>query len=74
MNQPDKVANPARGQLKAVVNTVGGLLASKRVFCWLPLFFFVPIRQIQTKADSYGNEKLIRKWIKSVFFFFFSIL
>ena len=23
-----------------------------------------------TKADSYGNEKLIRKWTKSVFFFF----
>ena len=26
--------------LKAVVNTVGGLLASRRVFSWLPLFFF----------------------------------
>ena len=36
--------------IKAVVNTVGGLLASRRVFCWLPLFCFVPIRQIQTKA------------------------
>ena len=23
------------------------------------------------KADSYGNEKLIRKWTKSVFFGFF---
>ena len=23
-----------------------------------------------TKADSYGNEKLIRKWTKSVFLFF----
>ena len=26
--------------LKAVVNTVGGLLASRRVFCWLSLGFF----------------------------------
>ena len=26
--------------LKAVVNTVGGLLASRRVFCWLPFVFF----------------------------------
>ena len=26
--------------VKAVVNTVGGLLASRRVFSWLPLFFF----------------------------------
>ena len=26
--------------IKAVVNTVGGLMASRRVFCWLPLFFF----------------------------------
>ena len=26
--------------LKAVVNTVGGLLASRRVFSWLPLGFF----------------------------------
>ena len=25
---------------KAVVNTVGGLLASRRVFSWLPLGFF----------------------------------
>ena len=25
--------------IKAVVNTVGGLLASRRVFCWLPFFF-----------------------------------
>ena len=37
-------------RIKAVVNTVGGLLASRRVSCWLPLLFFVPIRQIQTKA------------------------
>ena len=28
------------GTLKGVVNTVGGLLASRRVFCWLPLIFF----------------------------------
>ena len=26
--------------VKAVVNTVGGLLASRRVFCWLPFVFF----------------------------------
>ena len=26
--------------IKAVVNTVGGLLASRRVFCWLSLGFF----------------------------------
>ena len=26
--------------VKAVVNTVGGLLASRRVFSWLPLGFF----------------------------------
>ena len=26
-------------RFKAVVNTIGGLLASRRVFCWLPLFF-----------------------------------
>ena len=34
--------------LQAVVNTEGGLLASRRVFCWLPLFYFVPIRQINS--------------------------
>ena len=27
--------------IKAVVNTVGGLLASRRVFCRLPLLFFL---------------------------------
>ena len=27
--------------LKAKVNTVGGLLASRRGFCWLPLLFFL---------------------------------
>ena len=26
---------------KAVVNTVGGLMASRRVFCWLPFVFFL---------------------------------
>ena len=26
--------------VKAVVNTVGGLLAPRRVFCWLPFVFF----------------------------------
>ena len=35
---------------KAVVNTVGGLLAARRVFCCYRSFFFVPIRQTQTKA------------------------
>ena len=30
----------SENHVKAVVNTVGGLLASRRVFCWLPLFFF----------------------------------
>ena len=29
-----------RSHLKTVVNIVGGLLASRRVFSWLPLFFF----------------------------------
>ena len=28
-------------------------------------------RILCTKADSYGNEKLIRKWTRSVFFSFF---
>ena len=31
---------PSTGDFKAVVNTVGGLLASRRVFCWLPFVFF----------------------------------
>ena len=35
---------------KAVVNTVGGLLASRRVFSCSRWGFFVPIRQIQTKS------------------------
>ena len=30
-------------------------------FRFMPLYFC-------TKADSYGNEKLIRKWTKSAFF------
>ena len=34
----------------AVVNTVEGLLASRRVFLLVTVVFFVPIRQIQTKA------------------------
>ena len=51
---------------KAVVNTGRGLLASRRVFCWLPLAFFC---SWSTKADSYGNEKLKPKWPKSVGFF-----
>ena len=30
---------------------------------------------IYPKADSYGNEKLIRKWTKSVLFFvFFNVM
>ena len=46
----------------------------------LELFFldlFLDLGKIKrvSKADSYGNEELIRKWIKSVFCFcFFSIL
>ena len=49
--------------IKAVVNTVGGLLASRRVFCWLPVFLFVPVRQIQTKAPPYkhANKKQIAR-------------
>ena len=39
-----KVATPEKITVvvlfKAIVNTVGGLLASRRVFSWLPLGFF----------------------------------
>ena len=31
------------GTVKSVVKYVGGLLASRRVFCWLPFVFFVPV-------------------------------
>ena len=31
-------------------------------------------RKINIKADSYGNEKLIRKWTISVFFVFFDLM
>ena len=31
---------PIKAKFKAVVNTVRGLLASRRVFSWLPLVFF----------------------------------
>ena len=41
---------PVYYSLKAVVNTVGGLLASRRVFSCSRWGFFVPIRQIQTKS------------------------
>ena len=36
----------------------------------------VPIRlkKAEKKADSYGNEKLIRKWTRSIFFVIFSII
>ena len=42
--------------VKAVVNTVGGLLASRRVFCWLPFGFFVLIRQTQKKTPLSTRE------------------
>ena len=42
--------------VKAVVTTVGGLLASRRVFCWLPFGFFVPIRQTQKIAPLSTRE------------------
>ena len=39
-------------------------------------YFWYPCgtREDSRKAGSYGNEKLIRKWTRSVFFCFFSIL
>ena len=50
-------------RLEAVVNTVKGLLASRRVFCWLPFVFFVPSRQTQTKAHPFehANKKKTRE-------------
>ena len=40
-NRPMPVAKSRReSRFKAVVNYVGGLLASRRVFCWLPFAFF----------------------------------
>ena len=30
--------------------------------------------EISRKADSYGNEKLVRKWTKSVLFMFFNLM
>ena len=37
--------------LKAVVNTVGGLLASRRVFCWLPFVFLCSYPTIRETID-----------------------
>ena len=41
MKNGDAGIFPVYYSLKAVVNTVGGLLASRRVFSWLPLVFFL---------------------------------
>ena len=44
---------------KAVVNTVGSLLASRRVFCWLPLLlFFLVDKKIRLKhLLKHANKK-----------------
>ena len=44
--------------VKAVVNTVGGLLASRRVFCWLFLFLFDRFRL--NHLNKHANKKKSR--------------
>ena len=43
--------------VKAVVNTVGGLLASRRVFCWLFLFLFDRFRLKKQPAKNTRIKK-----------------
>ena len=43
---------------KDVVNTVGGLLVSRRVFCWLPLFFLFLFDKFRLKhLLKHANKK-----------------
>ena len=43
--------------IKAVVNTVGGLLASRRVYCRLPLFFFCSYSTNSDESTSLNTRK-----------------
>ena len=49
---------------------VSGLLL---MFFWCPCMATNNVN-VQYKAGSYGNEKLIRKWTRSVFLFFFDLM
>ena len=41
---------------------------------FLGVFRFTEKMKFVLKAGSYGNEKLIRKWTRSVFLFFFDLM
>ena len=48
--------------IKAVVNTVGGLLASRRVFCWLPFIFLFLMDKLRRKHPlKHANEKKLAR-------------
>ena len=48
--------------LKAVVNTAGVFLASRRVFCWLRLFFlFLFDKFILKNVLKHANEKKLAR-------------
>ena len=51
--------------IKAVVNTVGGLLASRRVFRWLPLGFFCSYSTNSLKhLLKHANEKKLARMLQ----------
>ena len=58
-----KTANmlvPSGNPFKAVVNTVGGLLASRRVFYWLSLLFFCSYSTNNSMFARLGTDYEIR--------------
>ena len=78
MKNGDAGIFPVYYSLKAVVNTVGGLLASRRVFCWLPFVFFFLVDKLRRKHHfKHANKKtredccIIQVTCKTVAFRFF---
>ena len=79
MDQPGKVANPARGQLNRENNTPLPPCMPENLVSRDGFSRPVPRQPAHLRtqaesgawADSYAYEKLIRKWTKFVFFVFF---
>ena len=53
LRPPSVIVSTHTSAFKTVVKYVGGLFASRRVFCWLPFDFFVAGRPTRTKAPCF---------------------
>ena len=62
MNNGDAGIFPVYYSLKAVLNTVEGLLASRRVFCWLPFVFLFLVDKLRRKHPfKHANKKKLAR-------------